>query len=508
MKKKTPPLSHRPPVVVVVGHIDHGKSTLLDYIRKTSVTETEAGGITQKISAYEVKHRRLPDNKAGENGIEETITFLDTPGHAAFSSIRERSILIADLAVVVISAEEGVKAQTLEALGAVTNAGLPYIIAINKIDRPNTNVDRIKQSLTENSILVEGYGGTIPCLPISAKTGEGIPELLELILLMADLLELTTDPNVPATGFVLEATKHPQVGIVTTLIIKNGYLRLGDFLIVGNLVGRIKKLENFQNKNISTLEASSPAVVIGLPEIPPAGAPFTTTNDKKTAEASAHQSAEGRASNITGQLTVAEGVVMLPLILKADNQGSLEAVKKEVEKLNTETMNFSIIYSAVGQIIENDVKLGVGTRPAIIIGFNTRVDRNVVEIAEKYGIVIKTFNIIYHLCEWLAEEIIHQTPVAEVEKTIGEIRVLKIFSHEKNRQIIGASVTQGLVAPRYRVRITRRGTPLGEGEITEIKQQKSSVKRVKIGDQFGALVESKIVIAPGDVLLIFTREKH
>jgi translation initiation factor IF-2 len=482
----------RPPVVVIVGHIDHGKSTLLDYIRQTKVTETEVGGITQRVSAYEVKHQ------------EKTITFLDTPGHEAFSQLRERGAKIADLAIVVISAEEGVKAQTLEALTAVTTAGFPYLIAINKIDRPNANVERTKQGLVENNILVEGYGGTIPCLPISAKTGAGVPELLELILLMAELAELTTEPDTPATGFVLEATRCPKVGVIATLIIKSGQLQTGDFLIVGNIIGRIKRLQNFRGETVTKLEASSPAVVLGLPEMPAPGVPFMSASDKITAEMLKANLEVGLATASPTSNSTTPGIMLFPIILKADNLGSLEALEKEVTKLSTEAVTISIVHRGIGQITENDVKLGAGTPPAVIVGFNLQADRGAIESAEKYAVVIKTFDIIYHLSEWLAEEVLRRAPVVEVEETLGEIRVLKIFSHEKNRQIIGASVTSGCATDRQRVRIIRRGTPLGEGEIIELKQQKISVKRVEEGNQFGALVESKIAIAPGDTLLIFT----
>jgi len=497
MKKATSSASKsRPPVVLVVGHIDHGKSTLLDYIRKTNVTEKEVGGITQRVSAYEIKHR------------EKTVTFLDTPGHEAFSGLRERSAKIADLAIVVVSAEEGVKAQTLEALNAVASANLPYLIAINKIDRPTANVDRAKQSLIENGILVEGYGGTIPCLPISAKTGEGIPELLELILLMAELAELTTKPDTPATGFVLEATRRPRVGVITTLIIKDGGLQVSDFLVIGSIVGRIKKLENFRGENVSFLQASSPAIILGFPEIPIAGAPFRVAEDKVGAEKMALELADEIKETKSELKNKTDSVALLPLILKADNLGSLEALRKEADKLNAETIKLSIVHTGVGQITENDVKLGTGTPPAVIVGFNTPVERSAVETAEKYGVTIRTFDVIYHLSEWLTEEIVRRAPVVEEEETIGEIRVIKIFSHEKNRQVIGAAVTQGYAADRQRVRIMRRNTALGEGEIIELQQQKLAVKKVEEGQPFGALVESKIAIAPGDTLLIFTRTKH
>ncbi len=486
----------RPPVVVVVGHIDHGKSTLLDYIRQTAVTDKEVGGITQRVSAYEVT-----------TGSGKTITFLDTPGHAAFSGIRECGAKIADLAIVVVSAEEGVKAQTLEALSAVTAAGLPYLVAINKIDRPNASVDRTKQSLAENSILVEGYGGTIPCVAISAKTGEGIPELLELILLMAEMAELGVQSEAPAQGFILEATRDPKVGIIATLIIKEGVLQSGDFLIVGKAFGRIKKLENFLGQKVDELSAGSPAVVLGLPELPETGLAFISSKDKKAAEALA-QAATEVESDCKPTSDAPAGTTVIPIILKADNVGSLEALAKEVTKLKTEAVTLSIVAKSVGQITENDVKLGLGTSHAMIIGFTVKADKSAIELAEKHGVTIKTFDIIYHLSEWLAEEIVRHTPVVEVEETIGELKVLKLFSHEKNKQIVGASVTSGYAADRHPIRIVRRGTPIGEGEIMELKQQKIAIKRAEVGEQFGALVESKIALAPGDTITIFTRAKR
>lgn len=486
----------RPPIVVVVGHIDHGKSTLLDYIRQTSVAEKETGGITQRVSAYEVT-----------TSPGKTITFLDTPGHAAFSGIRECSAKIADLAIVVVSAEEGVKAQTLEALTAVTTAKLPYLIAINKIDRPNASVDRTKQSLAENSLLVEGYGGTIPWVAISAKTGEGIPDLLELILLMAEMAELGDKVDELARGFVLEATRDSKVGIITTLIIKSGVLRSGDFLVVGKTVGRIKKLENFLGQPVDQLDAGRPAVVLGLPDLPETGCGFTTAKDKPTAEALAKIITDvGKETALGSDVTT--GATVMPIILKADNVGSLEALVKEVNKLKTEVVTLSIVARSVGQITENDVKLGLGTSHALIIGFNVRIEKSASELAEKHGVTIKTFDIIYHLSEWLMEEITRHTPVVTVEETIGEVKVLKIFSHEKNKQIIGASVTTGYAVERHPIKIVRRGTPIGEGEMVELKQQKITIKRAEVGEQFGALVESKIAIAPGDTITIFTRIKR
>lgn len=487
-------LLERPPIVVVVGHIDHGKSTLLDFIRKTNVVAKEAGGITQHLGAYEI-------NKVTPAGAK-SITFLDTPGHEAFSAIRERGAEIADLAVLVVSAEDGVKAQTVESLKAIETTGKPYIVAINKIDRPNANPEQTKQSLAENNILVETYGGKIPSANISAKTGEGIDELLDLILLQAEVEELTGNPTAPAAGFVLEANRDPRVGVTATLIIKNGTLKTGDFVVIGNESAKIKKLENHLGQAVKTASLSAPVKVYGLTDIPPVGLPFSAYTDKKQAEQAAGQYQAKPASE---SANTNDDKYRLPVVIKADVAGSLEAVRKELKKLETEAAGFNILAEGLGAIGENDVKLAAGSAQSIIIGFNVKVERSAIDSAERLSITIQTDNIIYKLSEWLTEALEKRRPKQVVEETSGEAKILKLFSKTKNKQVVGGQVNVGALGRGREVKILRRDKEIGRGKITDLEQSKKKTGQVAEGEQFGATVESPLSIAPGDIIQTFTK---
>lgn len=482
----------RPPIVVVVGHIDHGKSTLLDFIRKTNVVEKEAGGITQHLGAYEVTRETATGPKK--------ITFLDTPGHESFSAIRERGAVIADLAVLMVSAEEGVKAQTIEALKAIEATGKPFIVAINKIDRPNADPERTKQSLAENNILVESYGGKVPSANISAKTGAGVDELLDLILLQAEMEELTGDPTALATGFVLEANRDAKVGVTATLIIKNGSLNVGDFVVIGPQTTKIKKLDNYLNENVKTAGLSAPVKAYGFSDIPPVGLAFQTFADKKSAEAIA---AANAAKTEATEVTALDEKFRLPIVAKADVAGSLEAIKKELAKLETELAGFNLIATGLGTIGENDVKLAAGAEQAVIIGFNVKTERAALDLAQRLDIIIKTEPIIYKLSEWLAEVLEERRPKQTVEATSGEAKVLKLFSKTKNKQVLGGQVTSGSLGRGREVKILRRGNEIGRGRISDLEQTKKKTGQVAEGEQFGAVVETKLTIAPGDVLQTF-----
>ncbi len=474
---------NRAPVIVIMGHIDHGKSTLLDYIRKTNVVAGEAGGITQHLGAYEVTHNK------------QKITFLDTPGHEAFSAIRERGAAIADIAVLVVSAEEGVKTQTLEALAAIKAAGRPFVVAINKIDRPNANVERVKQSLAEHGVLVEGYGGNISWVAISAKTGAGIPELLDLLLLTAELENLTGDEKLAGTGLVLEANRDPRVGVTATLLIKNGTVNTGDWVVSGSQAIKIKKLENYLGEMIKSASFSSPVKVYGFTDIPLVGGEFTTYTDKKVAEATA---ANFKIKDISEVST--ETTWELPLVVKADVSGSLDAVMKEIKKLNRPEAAGKIIASALGTINENDVKSAAGSKNSIILGFNVKADKNALDLAERLGLTIATFDIIYKLSEWLELELESRRPKTQVEVVSGEAKVLKIFSQTRDKQVLGGQVRTGLMNKNRDVNIVRREKIIGRGRLTDLEQAKKKVSEVADGLQFGAVVEAKITIAPGDVL--------
>ncbi len=498
MIKNPPPsiANVRPPIVAVMGHIDHGKSTLLDFIRQSNVVASEAGGITQSISAYEVVREK--------NGQPHTITFIDTPGHAAFQTMRERGAQIADIAILVVSAEEGVKPQTLEALTAITEAGLPYIVAINKIDRPNASPERTKQSLAENNILIEEYGGTIPAAAISAKTGAGIDELLDLVLLVAEISELKTDPSAAGSGYILETNRDPRQGVTATLIIKNGTVRVGDFLIINQLVAKIKRLNNFMGQAVDSLVASAPAQVLGLPELPPVGANFATATAKSAAEALAKKPEAAAPTHPTRPLTTTDDPLkaIIPVLIKADVAGAVEAVSREVKNQATPNVAIAVIGSGVGQITENDIKLASGSNRSLVLGFNVSIQPSALELAEINGITVKTFDIIYKLSEWLALEVANRTPRVTAEEVTGQAKILKFFSAARTKQVIGGSVTSGTIGLGRAVKIMRRETEIGRGKIVELQQLKTAVKEVSEGNQFGAMIDAKVTIAPGDLIQV------
>ncbi len=490
---KTNDVKTRPPIVVVMGHIDHGKSTLLDFIRQTKVVEGEAGGITQHLGAYEV----IKKTKGGD----KQITFLDTPGHEAFSAIRERGAIIADLAILVVSAEEGVKAQTLEALNSILTAGKPYIVAINKIDRPNANVERTKQSLAENNILVESYGGKIPSANISAKTGEGVDDLLDLVLLVAELENLDAPTTGPAEGYILEADRDPRVGVTATLIVTSGELKTGDLVVSKNQAVKIKKLENYRGEMVKTTPPSSPAKVYGFTEIPAVGEMFKTFSDKKAAEAEVEKNQNTPTEIKTSNPETA--IHFVPVIIKADVSGSLDALRKEVGKIAIADAAFRVVSEGLGAVSENDVKLAAGANPALIAGFNVKVEKSAADLAERHGIAINTNNVIYKLTEWLTEQLEEKRPKQMVEVAAGEAKLLKIFSQTKDKQVVGGQVVTGELKRGREVKIMRRGAEIGRGRITDLEQNKQKTGTVTEGQQFGTVVESKWTLAPGDTLQTF-----
>lgn len=484
--------SERPPIVVIMGHIDHGKSTLLDYIRKTNVVATEAGGITQHLSAYEVTH-------PAEDGTPKRITFLDTPGHEAFSQMRSRGARVADVAILVVSAEDGVKAQTKEALASIVAAKTPYIVAINKIDKPAANIERTKNSLVENEIYIEGYGGDIPAVPISAKTGQGVPELLDMVLLVADMQGLTADASRAASGVVIEAHVDPKKGTSATLIIKNGVLRKGMFLVAEQSITPVRAIETHTGALAAEASFSSPVRITGWNTVPPVGAAFDACETKKEAEHLIIELSSGvRARERAPEDT--SGKLLVPIIIKTDVSGTLEAVEKEIGKLDQEKIGVKIVHSGVGTITEGDVKSAQGTDLAIILGFNVKADAQARTMAERTGTIIQTFDIIYKLTEWLGEEIARRTPKETVIKVRGRAHVVRLFGITKHKQVLGGRVMEGVLESGATVRIMRRDTEIGTGKVLELQQQKVQTDKVAEGNEFGAMVESRLELAPGDVL--------
>lgn len=487
----------RPPVVVVMGHIDHGKSTLLDYIRKTNVVEKEFGGITQHISAYEVSHKR-------EDGDLQRITFLDTPGHAAFQAMRSRGAAVADIAILVVSAEDGVKPQTIEALNAITEANLPYIVAINKIDKPNANIEKTKQSLTEHGIYLEGYGGTVPSVAISAKKGDHVSELLDMIVLLADLAEFKGDVNAEPSGVVIESNLDSKKGITATVIIKNGTLQSSGCVVAGNCVSPLRMMEDFTGKKINEATFSSPVRIIGWNSLPKVGTTFKGCTSKKEAEEAAltYQATAKEISPIEEQ-TAPEGAVVIPVILKADVAGVADTMVEEVKKLSTEKVFIKIISSSAGTISENDIKNAVPFEGAIVLGFNIKIEPKAKDLADRNGITVKTYNVIYEATDWLKEVVAERTPKVRVEEVRGELKVLKVFSQNKDTQVVGGKILSGSIAVRDLIRIIRRDNEVGRGEISELQQSKIKTKEVTEGE-CGVEVSAKISIAAGDVLQAIT----
>jgi len=507
-------ISSRPPVVVVMGHIDHGKSTLLDYIRKTNVVEKEVGGITQNISAYEVVH---PEGKqasygAGKDEMKK-ITFLDTPGHEAFSKMRERGAIIADLAILVVSAEDGVKPQTIEAWKTIAETKLPSIVAINKIDKPSANVEKTKTELVENEIYLENYGGKIPFVEISAKTGAGINDLLSLILIIAEMENWTGDLNENATGFVIEANLDSKRGIMATLIIKEGALQKGMFVAAEDAICSTRIIENFLGEMINGASFSSPIRLFGFDKMPKVGARFKTFKTKKEAGQYAEEwektpTPTKKNSGVgvpTSPKPESVGKI-IPILLKADVSGSLEAIEKEIAKIKCkgkiENAEFKIIGKGVGPISESDIK-NISSN-SLVIGFNVKADKSAREIAEKRGIAISFFDIIYKMTEWLEIQMEEKRPRIETIETIGRAKIIRAFSRTKERQIIGGKVIEGRMLLNGTVKIMRREFEIGRGKIVNLEKGKVKTSEVVEGSEFGMMVESKIEIAPGDIIELFS----
>lgn len=496
-KNVQPNTASRPPVVVIMGHVDHGKSTLLDYIRKSNIVSGEAGGITQRISAYEVSHK-------DEHGANRLITFLDTPGHEAFSKMRARGATTADIAILVVSAEDSVKTQTLEAYQTIIDSKLPYIVAINKIDRPNANVEKVKMDLVEKGIYLEGFGGDIPFVPISAKEGTGVNDLLDMIILVADLNSFTGATNETARGVIIEAHRDPKRGVSATGIIKNGTVEAGMFIVAGTAITNTRIMENFLGKPIKTATMSSPISLVGFDVIPDIGSTFETFHTKKEAEQyikEMHELLE-KTGNKEGVTVTAKKII--PLIIKTDVAGTIEALEKETAKINTDDLAFRIISKGVGAINESDLKLANSGTESLIVGFNVKIDNGARDLNESLKITVQTFDIIYKLTDWLKEVAEERRPRSEVMETIGTLKVLRTFSATKDKQVIGGKVTLGYVSEGGIVRVMRRDFEIGRGKIVGVQINKTKVKQVEEGTDCGLLVEAKVDIASGDVLEVFT----
>ena len=505
MPKEIP--TSRPPIVAVVGHIDHGKSKLLDYIRKTNVVEGEAGGITQHLSAYEAVHK----NASGEHKV----TFLDTPGHEAFRAMRSRGLEVADVAIVVVSAEEGAKPQTLEALKLIEQVRIPFVVAFSKIDKPGADLERAKLSMLEHQIFLEGMGGEVPWVGISSKTGEGVPELLDLILLAAELEGLSADPDAPGEGLVIETRVDHRRGNTATLIVRNGSIESGEYVVAGASYSPVRIMENFLGKPVKVALPGSPVRIVGFSSLPIIGEKWHAVESKKEAEELARSAPLATALRAARpSLTVAPGStasqeldeeiqkIILPIIIKTDVAGTGEAVLHELEKLpKDEHMEIRVVSQAVGSITEGDVKALAGsTTPGIIAGFNVKVEGPARELAERQGVTVASFDIIYKLAEWLAEQIEERRPRQKVEELAGTAKVLKIFTAAKGRVVLGGRVEEGGLEEGSEIKIMRREVELSRGKIVSLQSGKTPVKKIEAGSEFGAQIKTTAEPAVGDRL--------
>lgn len=494
----------RPPIVTVMGHVDHGKTSLLDAIKKSKVTATEAGGITQHIGAYTVKIN------------DEKITFLDTPGHEAFTAMRARGAQVTDIVILVVAADDGIMPQTQEAINHCKAANVPIIVAINKMDKPTANADKVKQELTEYGLVSEDWGGDTITVPVSAKTKQGIDELLEMVLLTAEMQELKANPSRKARGTVVEAKLDKGRGAVATLLVQNGTLHVGDSILVGTTYGKIRAMFDDKGKKTKAAGPSIPVEVLGLSEVPSAGDKFTVVKDEKTAR----QMAEARKLKVKEQQSFAHRVSLedlysqiqegkvkeLSLIVKADVQGSVEAMKQSLEKLSTDSVKVRVLHGAAGAITETDVTLASASN-AIIIGFNVRPDSNASALAEKEKVDIKTYRVIYTAIEDIKSAMIGMLEPDYKEVILGTAEIRQTYKISNVGTIAGCYVLSGKIVRNCDIRLIRNGIVILEGKLASLKRFKDDVKEVATGYECGLSLEKFNDIKEGDIIEAYTMEE-
>ena len=490
-------LVSRPPVVTIMGHVDHGKTTLLDTIRKTDVALGEAGGITQAIGAYQIDY----------NGNK--ITFIDTPGHAAFTEMRARGASVTDIVIIIVAADDGVMPQTKEAIDHAKAAKVPIIVAVNKMDKPGANPDKVMTEMAEAGIMPEEWGGDVMFVNISAKTGMGINDLLERILLISEVQELKANPNRYASGTVLESKFDKKSGITTSLLIQNGTLRLGDAIVVGNYAGKVRTLKNDKNESLVEAKPSEPVTITGLTESPSAGDKFMVfENDKKAKTIANERKLKAQSANTKVSQAVSlddlfnkieAGAKEINIILKADVRGSEEAVKNSLMKLDVEGIRINVIRSGIGSVSESDIVLAAAS-DAIIIGFNIRPDNKIMDYAKERNVEIRLYNIIYKVVEEMEAAMKGKLDPEFEEQVIGEAEVRKLFKFSKVGTIAGCYVQSGSIKRDAKARVIRDGVVVYDGNINSIAREKDQVKEVKQGIECGITIENFNDIKEKDII--------
>jgi translation initiation factor IF-2 len=492
-------LSVRPPVVTVMGHVDHGKTTLLDVIRKTNVTAREAGAITQHIGAYQA----LVDGRK--------ITFLDTPGHEAFTVMRGRGAQATDIVILVVAADDGVMPQTVEAIDHAKAAKVPIVVAINKIDKPDANAERIKQQLTDLGLVVEEWGGDTVCVPISAKQAQGISDLLENLFLVADILELKADPDSPAEGVIIEAKLDKTKGPLATFLVQKGTLRPGDVVVAGRTWGKIKAMFDDKGKQVNKVEPSIPVEVLGLNEVAKPGDLFIVLPDEHEARSIVEKQESSRPHTLLSlsalSSQISDGQLKeLNVVLKTDVDGSIEPIKSSVEKLGTEMAKARVIHAASGSITESDVLLASASK-GIIIGFNTPASPGAIQLANTEGVGIQQYNVIYKLIEDVDKTLKGMLEPTYAEILSGRAEVRAVFPSGKLGKIAGVYVTEGKVWRDAQVKILRQNKVIGDSRVSSLKRFKEDVTEVSAGLECGLGVEGVIDFKIGDIIEFYRKEK-
>jgi translation initiation factor IF-2 len=502
---ESPDAVTRPPIVTIMGHVDHGKTSILDAIRKTNVTAGEAGGITQHIGAYQVE----------VNG--QRITFLDTPGHEAFTAMRARGAQATDIAVLVVAADDGVMPQSIEAIDHIKAAGVPMIVAVNKIDLPSANVDRVKSELTQHGVIIEEFGGDTICVPLSARTGEGLDKLLDSILVQAEVLDLKADPSRDPLGVVVEAEMDQNRGPVATLLVLTGTLQSGDAIVIGNTWAKIKAMFDDRGRRIKSAGPAIPAKILGVEDIPAAGDRFHRVSDQRVArdevllasrarEAAADDAHKGvTLDNLFGEISAGK-VKELNIILKTDVQGSIEPIRNSLERLSNDEVKVQIIHSGSGSITETDVTLAVASK-GIVIGFNERPEPGARRHAEQEGVDVRYYDVIYNLVEDVGKALKGMLAPVFEEVIDGHAEVRQIIKISRYGNIAGSYVTDGQARRGDKVRVSRAGEELWNGSVANLKRFKEDVREVQAGYECGITLDGYDDFKEGDILEFFHSEQ-
>jgi translation initiation factor IF-2 len=491
-------LATRPPIVTILGHVDHGKTTLLDNIRKTNVADGESGGITQHIAAYQIKHN------------ESWITFLDTPGHEAFTAMRARGAQVTDIAILVIASDDGVMPQTIEAIDHVRAADVPIIVAVTKKDLPNADLDKVYRQLSERDLLIEGWGGEVISIPISGITGDGVPELLENIQLVAEISELKANPDRTAQGVVVEARKDKSKGNIATLLVQTGTLNQGDILVIGNTYGKIRAMFDDQGNRIKSARPSTPVEVMGLHDIPEAGSIFKVAESDKFAKemvdkyerqirAKATKLQDAHARNISGDLR------QVDLIIKTDVQGTIEPVKVALENLNRDDCRVNVIHIASGGITERDVLLAVAS-DAVVIGFRSLPEGGAGLLAKQEGVEIREYDVIYHLIEDVSKALEGMLEPTYGDVYVGRASVRAVFNVGRRVKVAGIFVSDGKISRDSKIRVLRGGSEIFMGSISSLKHFKDDVREVANGFEGGVSMDGFNDFEEDDVLEAYNTE--